>query len=213
MESGGYLPRLHSAFLPRNVLAIGAGSFLLRFLLNLNNLCCLQGNPVAITGHLLPVTHNLVDPHRPSDLETRLGLELLFTAYCSFLAVNLGGHVSTVLLCLCHDVTAVGGERHRFVHRFVFLRKNVKLFHPPDFLPLPTLGLCTRNTSWLGLAHTCGRAPCTPPVCTRSATDWRGKPLTLHWGIVSVTQSHFISHFGGGWTVFVPGTATCIHAI
>ena len=34
------------------------------------------------------------------------------------------------------------------------------------------------------------------------------KPLTLHWGILSTTHLHFISHFGGGWTVSVPGTAT-----
>ena len=34
------------------------------------------------------------------------------------------------------------------------------------------------------------------------------KPLTLHWGILSTPQLHFISHFGGGWTVSVPGTAT-----
>ena len=39
--------------------------------------------------------------------------------------------------------------------------------------------------------------------------DWSwGKNLTLHWGILSTTQLHFISHFGGGWTVSVPGTAT-----
>ena len=148
---------------------------------------------------------------------TKLDLEILFScAYISFLAVNLSGHVSTVLFGLCHNVASVGREGHSLVHLLLSLRDNVtdvQLFHPPEFLPLPTLELCTQSTSWPGLAHTCGRAPCTPPVCTRSATDWRGKPLTLHWGIVSVTQSHFISHFGGGWTVFVPGTATCIHAI
>ena len=61
-------------------------SDIFRFFFNyvyLNNVSCLQGNPVAITSHLLPVAHNLVDPHRSCNLDkTRFG-----TPFCCLLFV------------------------------------------------------------------------------------------------------------------------------
>ena len=188
--------------------------------MDMNNFCCLQGNPVAISSHLLPVTHNLVDPHGSSDLEKIIRWKYfsLLTVRCwQSIWVGTSAQCFLVFVTMLHPL--VGNDTVSFIcfsswekHYWTILW----LFPLLDFSPLPTLGLCTQSTSWPGLAHTCGRAPCTPPACTRSVTKIdrrRGKLLTLHWGIVSVTQSHFISHFGGGWTVLVPGTATFIHSI
>ena len=170
---------------------------------------------MAITGHLLPVAHNLVDPHRSCNLDkTRFG-----TPFCCLLFV-LGSrsgwarqHSASSSLSQCCSRWLEKTQSRSSASLSEGKCYNVQSSNCSVFLPLPTLGLCTQSTSWPGLARTCGRAPCTPPACTRSGTDRRGTPLTLHWGMVSVTQSHFISHFGGGCTVFVPGTATFIHPI
>ena len=68
LKSGGYLSWLHCALLARNILAIRAERYLVNFQLQYSR-CSLQGNPVAIAGHLLPVTHHLVDPHCSCDLD------------------------------------------------------------------------------------------------------------------------------------------------
>jgi len=108
---------------------------------------------VTITGHLLSVTDNFVDPHCSGD--------------CSFLAVDLGGDVSTVLLRLCHNVAAVGRERHSLIH--------LLLFHFPlwDFVLKALLGLAL-----LTLAD--GHRELLRFVLDPALGDRVGDPIALH---------------------------------
>ena len=87
LESRGHLAGLHTALLARHILAIRAERYLVNVQL-LYSSCCLQGNPVAIAGHLLPVTHHLVDPHCSCHLDkTRFGITFSLLTFRSWQSI------------------------------------------------------------------------------------------------------------------------------